>query len=76
MSDVVVFKVEILTEGGYVTHAPKFSQFSETLDLASKRLVIQAEAWAKNLAAEIREQARLEMKGPQEKTPPRVVVTA
>lgn len=61
MSDVAVFKVEILTEGGYVTYAPKYSQYAETLELAAKRLVVQAEAWAKNMEAQIREQAKLDL---------------
>jgi len=60
MADVTVFKVERLTEGGFVTYGPSYSQYSETLDLASKRLVIQAEAWAKELAAEIAEEKKTE----------------
>lgn len=53
MGDVTVFKVERLTEGGFVTYAPEYSQYSENLDLAAKRLVIRAEGWAKDLAAQL-----------------------
>lgn len=53
MPDVTVFKVERLTEGGFVTYAPGYSQYSENLDLAAKRLVVQTEGWAKDLAAQI-----------------------
>ena len=58
MADVTVFKVERLTEGGFVTYGPGYSQFSENLDLASKRLVVQAEFWSKALAAQIAEEKK------------------
>jgi hypothetical protein len=61
MPDVTVFKVERLTEGGFVTYAPGYSQFSETLDLAHKRLVVKAEQWTKDFAAQLQE----EKKNPQ-----------
>lgn len=54
MADVVVFKIQDLTEGGYVTYAPDYSQYSENLDLAQKRLVVQVESWAKEKTAELR----------------------
>jgi hypothetical protein len=44
MPDTEVFKVQRLTEGGYVTFAPEYSQYSETLDLAYKRLQVQVDA--------------------------------
>jgi len=62
MPDKAVFKIESLTEGGYVIYAPDYSQFRETLDMAAKQLVVQAEAWAKALDAELKEQAREEAK--------------
>jgi hypothetical protein len=58
MADVTVFKVERLTEGGFVTYAPNYSQFSENLDLAAKRLVTEADAWAKDLAAQIAQEKK------------------
>lgn len=62
MPDVTVFKVERLTEGGFVTYAPGYSQFSENLELASKRLVVKAEQWAKDLSIQIAEEKKLEQK--------------
>lgn len=56
MADVTVFKVERLTEGGFVTYAPGYSQFSENLDLANKRLIVKVEAWAKDLSALIQQE--------------------
>jgi hypothetical protein len=68
MADVTVFKVERLTEGGFVTYAPEYSQFSETLELAAKRLVIEAETWAKDLAKQIaQEKLEQEQEHPQKK---------
>jgi len=61
MADVTVFKVERLTEGGFVTYAPEYSQFSETLELAAKRLVVEVEQWSKALSAKLAE----EKKNPQ-----------
>lgn len=54
MGDVVVFKIQDLTEGGYVTYAPDYSQFSENLDLARKRLLVQVDAWANEKTAELK----------------------
>ncbi len=58
MPDVTVFKVERLTEGGFVTYAPEYSQYSETLDMAAKRLVVEVDAWAKNLSAKLAEEKK------------------
>lgn len=62
MADVTVFKVERLTEAGFVTYAPGYSQFSETLELAQKRLVIKVEQWAKDLSIEIAEEKKDQFK--------------
>ena len=53
MPDKAIFKIEALTEGGFVSYAPNYSQFSETLDLAGKRLQVQLEAWLKDLKDEM-----------------------
>lgn len=60
-TDKAAFKVEALTEGGYVTYAPGYSQYSESLDLASKRLVIRAEQWAKDVAYQLKLDAKEEL---------------
>jgi len=54
MGDVLVFKVQSLTEGGFVTFAPDYSQYSETLDLAAKRLQVQVDMQVKALQDELR----------------------
>jgi len=56
MADVMVFKIQSLSEGGFVTYAPNYEQFSENYDLALKRLIVQAEGAVKTRQAEIREQ--------------------
>lgn len=56
MADVVVFKIQDLTEGGFVTYAPDYSQFSENLDLAQKRLIVHVESWAKERRSEAQKQ--------------------
>ena len=62
MADVTVFKVEALSEGGYVAYAGRdYSQFCETLDLAAKRLVVKVEQWAKDVAAEMKEEAKADL---------------
>jgi len=78
MPDKAVFKIEALTEGGYVVYAPNYSQYRETLDMAAKQLVVQAEAWAKQLDAELKQQAKDELKAQQAQRtqPPRITVTA
>lgn len=53
-----IFKVDRLTEGGFVTVAPNYSQFSETLDLAFKRLIVQAEAVLKEVQDEMKDEAK------------------
>jgi hypothetical protein len=66
MGDVTVFKVEALTEGGYVAYAGRdYSQYCETLELAAKRLVVEVEQWAKDVANEIKEQAKEELTKPR-----------
>jgi hypothetical protein len=55
MPDVVVFKIQDLTEGGFVTYGPEYSQFSENFDLAKKRLVVQVDSWATEKAKELRQ---------------------
>lgn len=50
----MVFKIQALTEGGFVTFAPDYSQYSENLDLASKRLLVEVEAQVKALQDELR----------------------
>jgi hypothetical protein len=66
MPDVTVFKVEALSEGGYVAYAGRdYSQYCETLDLASKRLVVKVEEWARLVAAEMKESAKEELAKPR-----------
>ena len=67
MKDVAVFKVMALTEGGFVAFAPNYSQFCETLELAAKRASVKLDQWAKELEAEMREQAKLELSGDRRK---------
>jgi hypothetical protein len=66
MPDVTIFKVERLTEGGFVTYAPGYSQFSETLELAHKRLVMKAEQWTKDFTAQLAEEKK-EQQFPQKR---------
>lgn len=62
MGDVMVFKVQSLTEGGYVAFAGNnYSQFCETLDLAAKRLSVKVDEWAKETLAAIKAEARDEL---------------
>ena len=58
MANVTVFKVERLTEGGFVTYAPDYSQFSENAELAYKRLAVKSEQFYKDLVAQIAEEKK------------------
>ena len=56
MADTDIFKVQRLTEGGYVTYAPDYSQYSETLDLAYKRLQVEVEANMKAMVEALKQE--------------------
>jgi hypothetical protein len=69
MADKAVFKIDALTEGGFVTYAPDYSQYSETLQLAANRLRVQVDAWVKIVEADLKEQAKAELPNPANPRP-------